>query len=138
LSQGLDAGASSVDAMLKAKIEKLLEGVDPRTPEDRAKDVEVRERYKDAIVIDSCIPGSPLAYVKNTAETYDALADLSRNKGFTFVSPELGYGSPTQMAEPGDIWGVVRVLEEKHKWSEKEIRGFLGENTLRVYKANWR
>ncbi len=38
---------------------------------------------------------------------------------------------------PGAIWGVVRVLEEKYGWSEKEVRGFLGENAMRVYKANW-
>lgn len=51
--------------------------------------------------------------------------------------PELGYGSQTQVAWPGDIWGVARVLEEKYKWTKEEIKGFLGENLLRVYKANW-
>jgi len=52
--------------------------------------------------------------------------------------PALGYGSQTQLALPGDIWGVVNVLEEKYKWTEAEIRGFLGKNALRVYKANWK
>jgi membrane dipeptidase len=373
-AQGLDAGAKTVASGLQAKIDELMKGVDPRTPEDRAKDVEVRQRYKDAIVIDMCVPGSPFAYVKNDAASFDALADLSKDTGFTSVSytaavdeelnpmtvidwiakgtthwksqpdkylmvetvddiyrakkegklavmfnfqgsnplggnlnmvsvyyrlgvrqmnfaynvrnfmsdgggavkdrdgglslagkrlvavmndvgmvvdcthssnraaldaaevstkpivlshsnplgayalprnspddvvkavaktggviatnglggflnkegnasptdiarhvnyvkelvgaehtafgsdyvhnyaealsfvltnpesypPELGYGSPTQMAVPGDIWGVVRVLEAKHNWSPKEIRGFLGENALRVFKANWR
>lgn len=51
--------------------------------------------------------------------------------------PELGYGKSSQLAIPGYVWGVVRVLEKKYKWNETEIKGFLGENTLRVYKANW-
>ncbi len=52
--------------------------------------------------------------------------------------PALGYGSPTQIGEPGDIWGVVKVLEDEYGWTEEEIRGFLGENALRVYAANWK
>lgn len=51
--------------------------------------------------------------------------------------PEKGFGAPTQNAWGGDIWGVAKVLEDKYNWSENEIRGFLGENLLRVYKANW-
>jgi microsomal dipeptidase-like Zn-dependent dipeptidase len=51
--------------------------------------------------------------------------------------PEMGYTTLAQMALPHDIWGVARVLEDKYKWTEKEIRGFLGENALRVFKANW-
>ena len=41
------------------------------------------------------------------------------------------------MGKPGEIWGVVRVLEDLYGWTEPEIRGFLGENLLRLYKANW-
>jgi microsomal dipeptidase-like Zn-dependent dipeptidase len=35
------------------------------------------------------------------------------------------------------IWDVIAILEDEHGWSEEEIRGFLGENLLRVYEANW-
>jgi membrane dipeptidase len=52
--------------------------------------------------------------------------------------PEKGFGAPTQNAGGGDIWGIARVLEDKYKWSEKDIRGFLGENLMRVYSANWK
>ena len=52
--------------------------------------------------------------------------------------PEKGFGAPTQNASGGDIWGVARVLEDKYKWSEEEVKGFLGENLMRVYKANWK
>ncbi len=52
--------------------------------------------------------------------------------------PEKGFAAPTQNAGGGDIWGVARVLEEKYKWNEEEIKGFLGENLMRVYKANWK
>lgn len=50
----------------------------------------------------------------------------------------MGYTTMAQIALPPDIWGVVAVLENKYGWSEKEIRGFLGENALRVYQANWK
>jgi membrane dipeptidase len=52
--------------------------------------------------------------------------------------PEKGFGAPTQNAGGGDIWGVARVLEDKYKWSEEEVKGFLGENLMRAYKANWK
>jgi membrane dipeptidase len=51
--------------------------------------------------------------------------------------PEKGFGAPSQMASIEDIWAIVAVLENKYKWNEEEIRGFLGENLLRVYEANW-
>lgn len=51
--------------------------------------------------------------------------------------PEKGFGAPTQNAGGRDIWGVARVLEGKYHWSEQDIRGFLGENLMRVYQANW-
>jgi len=51
--------------------------------------------------------------------------------------PEKGFGAPTENAGGRDIWGVARVLEDKYNWTEDEIRGFLGENLMRVYAANW-
>lgn len=71
-----------------------------------------------------------------TAEVYiEALDFVLRNPDS--YPPALGYGAQTQIALPRDIWGVVAVLEDEHGWSNKEIRGFLGENLLRVYEANW-
>jgi microsomal dipeptidase-like Zn-dependent dipeptidase len=72
-----------------------------------------------------------------TPQVYVAALDFVLRNPESYP-PELGYGSPTQIAQPGDIWGVVPVLEEKYGWSEEEVRGFLGENLLRVYKANWK
>lgn len=60
---------------------------------------------------------------------------MSNPKAFP---PEMGYTTMAQMALPQDIWGVARVLEDKYSWSKKELRGFLGGNALRVYKANWK
>lgn len=51
--------------------------------------------------------------------------------------PEKGYGVPMENVATEDIWGIVKLLEEEHGWTEKEIRGFLGENLMRVYRANW-
>ena len=51
--------------------------------------------------------------------------------------PEKGFAAPTQNSNGGDIWGVARVLEDEYGWSEDEIRGFLGENLMRVYEIVW-
>ena len=51
--------------------------------------------------------------------------------------PEKGFAAPTQNAIGGDIWGVARVLEDEYGWSEDEIRGFLGENLMRVFEVVW-
>ena len=52
--------------------------------------------------------------------------------------PELGFGSPAQNIAPENIWDIASILEDDHGWSEKDIRGFLGENLMRVYEANWK
>jgi microsomal dipeptidase-like Zn-dependent dipeptidase len=51
--------------------------------------------------------------------------------------PEKGFGPPASNMAGRHIWDVVAILEDEHGWSEEEIRGFLGENLLRVYEANW-
>ena len=51
--------------------------------------------------------------------------------------PEKGFGMPAEKTGPEHIWDVVGVLEDEYGWSESEVRGFLGENLLRVYEANW-
>ncbi|MEM1361583.1 MAG: hypothetical protein AAGF94_07685 [Pseudomonadota bacterium] len=55
----------------------------------------------------------------------------------TLYPPEQGFGAPMEAASGADIWGIVAVLEDKYGWSDDEIRGFLGENLMRVYEANW-
>ncbi|KAA1188877.1 hypothetical protein F0M18_16875 [Pseudohalioglobus sediminis] len=71
-------------------------------------------------------------YVYNYADTL--LWILRNPKNFPV---EMGYATPSHMGKPGEVWGVVRELEDTYGWTEAEIRGFLGENLLRVYKANW-
>ena len=71
-------------------------------------------------------------YVYNYAETLDWVLRNPEN-----FPPEMGYASPSHMGKPGEIWGVVRELRDRYRWTDEEIRGFLGENILRVYKANW-
>jgi len=51
--------------------------------------------------------------------------------------PEKGYGVPVQNLAAEHIWAVVAVLEDKYQWSDTDVRGFLGENLMRVYQANW-
>ena len=71
-------------------------------------------------------------YVYNYAETLDWVLRNPEN-----FPPEMGYASPSHMGKPGEIWGVVRELEATYGWTEQDIRGFLGENLLRLYRANW-
>ena len=71
-------------------------------------------------------------YVFNYADTL--LWILKNPKNFPI---EMGYATPSHMGKPGEVWGVVRELEETFGWTEDEIRGFLGDNLLRVYEANW-
>jgi membrane dipeptidase len=71
-------------------------------------------------------------YVYNYA---DALLWILRNpKNFPI---EMGYATPSHMGMPGEIWGVVRELQDRYGWTDEEIQGFLGENLLRLYEANW-
>lgn len=53
-------------------------------------------------------------------------------------APEKGFGQPATNIATEHVWDIVAMLEQDHGWTEKEIRGFLGENLLRVYKANWK
>ncbi len=71
-------------------------------------------------------------YVYNYADTL--LWILKNPKNFPI---EMGYATPSHMGKPGEIWGVVRELQSRYSWSDEEIRGFLGENLMRLYRANW-
>lgn len=71
-------------------------------------------------------------YVYNYADTL--LWILKNPKNFPI---EMGYATASHMGKPGEIWGVVRELQDRYGWSDDEIRGFLGDNLLRLYEANW-
>ncbi len=88
------------------------------------------EYVKNLVGAEAVCAGSD--YVPNYA---DALMMILKNP--VKYPPESGYASPSHMGMPGEIWGAVKVLEDTYGWTAKEIRGFLGENLLRVYKANW-
>jgi membrane dipeptidase len=51
--------------------------------------------------------------------------------------PEQGFGAPASNAAAEHIWAVAAVLEDKYGWGEEDLRGFLGANLLRAYRANW-
>lgn len=72
-------------------------------------------------------------YVHNILEYYKR--DITNTAVYP---PELGFGSPTTNIAAENIWDVVAILEDEHDWSEDEVRGFLGENLMRVYEANWK
>ncbi|GEA59011.1 dipeptidase [Vibrio comitans] len=72
-------------------------------------------------------------YVHNILDYYE------RDIGNTdLYPPELGFGSPLSNMAAEHIWDVAAILEDDYGWTEQEVRGFLGENLMRVYKANWK
>ena len=96
-------------------------------PYDIAKHVQY---IRNLVGVEATCSGSD--YVYNYADT---LMWILRNPENFPV--EMGYATPSHMGKPGEVWGVVRELEERYGWTEEEIRGFLGGNLLRVYEANW-
>lgn len=89
------------------------------------------EYVKNLVGAEAVCAGSD--YVYNYADTLMWI--LKNPKQFP---PDMGYASPSHMGMPSEIWGAARELEQTYGWTEKEIRGLLGENLLRVYKANWK
>jgi membrane dipeptidase len=62
------------------------------------------------------------------------LQDVANVKVFP---PEDGFGVPASNMAAEHAWAVAAVLEDKYGWEEEDVRGFLGGNLLRAYKANW-
>jgi membrane dipeptidase len=52
--------------------------------------------------------------------------------------PEAGFGAPISKVLAVNVWDVAAILEDEYGWSEEDVRGFLGENLMRVYEANWK
>ncbi len=49
----------------------------------------------------------------------------------------MGFGAPANNVAVEHIYYVAAILEDEHNWTEAAISGFLGENLMRVYEANW-
>ena len=60
---------------LQAKLDAFLAGLEARTPEQRARDAEVRERYADAIAIDALVPNTPEGYVGGSIADWEKMFD---------------------------------------------------------------
>nr|WP_299425117.1 membrane dipeptidase [uncultured Shimia sp.] len=86
LSSAISPAFAITDEEVEAKKQTLSEGVEPRTEEERSGDIDVIERYKDAIVIDALIPGTPEGYVDGTIADYEAMVARSREHAFDAVS----------------------------------------------------
>ncbi|WNC73957.1 membrane dipeptidase [Thalassotalea psychrophila] len=96
------------------------------------------ERYVEHVVYIAELIGKERVcfatdYVHNILDFYKR--DVSNTDVYP---PELGFGAPISNIAPENIWDVAAILESKYDWSEKEITGFLGENLMRVYEANWK
>ncbi len=74
-----------------------------------------------------------------TDYVHNILAYLERDiPNVEIYPPELGFGAPSQNIAPENIWDVATILEDEHNWSDEEVRGWLGENLMRVDEANWK
>ena len=96
------------------------------------------ERFVDHVVYIAGVIGKngvcfSTDYVHNILDYY------KRDIGNTDIyPPELGFGAPTSNIAAEHIWDVAAILEDDHGWTENEIRGFLGENVMRVYEVSWK
>ncbi|GAM66421.1 microsomal dipeptidase [Vibrio sp. JCM 19236] len=90
------------------------------------------ERYVEHVVYIADLIGKDKVcfstdYVHNIQDYY--IRDIGNTDVYP---PELGFGSPISNIAAENIWDVVAILEDKHGWNEEEIKGFLGENLMRV------
>lgn len=126
--EAIKAVASTGGAVCVNYLGGFLNGAGDATPQAVAKHVDY---IKQLVGVQATCLGSDFV------QTYEQTLDpIIRNP--IKYPPAQGYGSVTQMGLPGDGWGVARVLEESHGWSEAEIRMLLGENLIRIYQANWK
>ena len=71
-------------------------------------------------------------YLHNAYEYfYNAVASVD------VYPPESGFGLPVSNIAVEHVWDVVAILEDEYGWPDEDVRGFLGENLMRVYAANW-
>lgn len=78
-----------------------------------------------------------VGYATDFMHCFEPMFKASVNNTEIFP-PEKGYGAPATNIGTEHIWDIVAVLEDTYGWSDTEIKGFLGENLLRVYAANWK
>ncbi|CAK1722562.1 membrane dipeptidase [Vibrio crassostreae] len=96
------------------------------------------ERYVEHVVYIADMIGKDKVcfstdYVHNILDYYKR--DIANTDVYP---PELGFGAPISNIAAENIWDVAAILEDKYGWNEKEVLGFLGENLMRVYQANWK
>ena len=77
-----------------------------------------------------CIPGSPFAYVKNTAESFDALADLSKDTGFTFVSYTVAVDE-----ERNPLTVIDWIAKGRKHWEGQPEKYLIVETVDDIYRA---
>lgn len=76
--------------------------------------------------------GLGLDYVFDQEEAYEAI-----RKRPDLYPPDKGYANGIELVEPERIPDIAEALI-KSGWSERALRGFLGENNLRVAQQVWR
>ncbi len=76
--------------------------------------------------------GLGLDFVFDTLELDEFIANSPH-----IFPPELGYGTGINLVEPGRIPAIADALLSAG-WSDTDLKGFLGENNLRVARAVWK
>ena len=96
------------------------------------------ERYVEHVVyVADLIGKDKVCFSTDMVHNYLDYAKSNLAGSIDVYPPELGFGSPLSNLGAEHIWDVAAILEDKYGWSEKEVRGFLGENVMRVFAANW-
>jgi membrane dipeptidase len=120
-----------VESIRKAKADGKLtvlfnaQGVDWAT-EDLS---QLNEAHKRGVMVTNLVYNNDNAFAGGGSKQASGLTDLGRE----FVKRANKLGVVMDCSHSSN----KNCMEDDHGWNETEIRGFLGENLLRVYKANW-
>lgn len=105
--------AGKTDEQIAKRIQYLVDVSDPRTPEERAADLAVKERYKDAIVINTLHVStygfggtSEQAFVDSIRESYE--------NGITVESGTVSSGDARLGGDPVENAKIAKSILAKH------------------------
>ncbi|WP_282124437.1 membrane dipeptidase [Algibacter mikhailovii] len=112
-------------------IDYLVRVAEPRTVEERNTDIEVMDKYKDALVVDALFVGGPGFPAGFTEDQYEEAVQHSIDNRYDFISATISNGPPEDTPE--------KVLERMQRvndyWKQQDGRYKQVYNIEDVYEA---
>ena len=112
-------------------IQYLVSVAEPRTAEERAKDAEMMEKYKDAMVVDALFVGGPGFPAGFTVEQYEEAVKHSVENRYNFISATISNGPPEDTPEV-----VLERMKNVNEYWKQHADRFVQVRTIDdVYRA---